>query len=254
MSRKAGRAGSGLEHRQNLRRENADLAPAPPGHQFESVTRLTLGGKVTEVLVTEIVGGAFNAGDQLPAEMNLATQFGVSRQVIREAIGQLTLLGLVTTRQGAPSRIAPNENWNEFAPALLEARQATGAYDDILLELLELRRMIELDAAALAAERATASELVAMSQSLSDMDRCMLDPLAFSLHDLRFHQLIMLATRNRLLPLLFQQLRPLLAFGREISARSRPDGMSTSQAGHKAVLIAIEARSLAALEPPWLIT
>jgi DNA-binding FadR family transcriptional regulator len=213
--------------------------------RFRSVSSETLATQVTRQLVLGILRGEFNPGDEIPSEDQLAREFGVSRPVVREAIKHLSVLGLVESRQGRQTRVAPYQSWNHFAPEILSARREIGAVEDVLLELLELRRMIEVEAAALAATRATPLDHAAMEAALEELDRSVDDPGRFTQADIAFHDTILRATRNHLIPRLFDVLRPLLEFGREISVSTRPQGPRVSQAGHRAVYEAIRAGSAA---------
>ena len=216
---------------------------ASPGARFRSVASESLPRRVSRELIGGILRGDFSSGDELPSEDQLAKEFGVSRPVVREAVRHLRVLGLVHTRQGRQARVAPYEGWNHFAPDLLAARRDAGVVEDVLLELLELRRMIEVEAAASAAQRATPADLQALREALDALDSAATDIRQFTLADIQFHDAILHATQNHLLPRLFDLLRPLLEFGREISVSTRPQGTLVSQAGHRAVYEAIRAGS-----------
>ena len=108
-----------------------------------------------------------------------------------------------------------------------------------MLELLELRRMVELEAAALAARRRTDDDITAMNAWLDRMDADLSDAGRFAVDDIAFHDAILTATRNNLLRPLYRQLRPLLELGREISAQVPRDGRMKSQRGHRAIHQAI---------------
>lgn len=237
------------------RRSDPPVRPTPPAasdgdrtsrssrRPFQSIATETLSGRISRQLIGDILRGEFEAGQEIPAEDQLAEEFGVSRPVVREAIKHLSVLGLVQSRQGRQTRVAPYEAWNHFAPEILAARREAGAVEDVLLELLELRRMIELEAAALAATRATPQDVEAMQAALAALDRSLDDPAKFTQGDIAFHDAILRATRNHLVPRLFDLLRPLLEFGREISVSTRPQGPTVSQAGHRAIFEAIRSGS-----------
>jgi GntR family transcriptional regulator, transcriptional repressor for pyruvate dehydrogenase complex len=215
---------------------------AGPSRRFNSVTRRKLSSRITQDLASEILLGHLQPGAQLPPEGQLADEFEVSRQVVREAVKHLEVIGMVVTRQGKPAAVAYPENWNEFSHELLEARRDAGQLDDMLLELLEMRRLIEIEAAALAAERATTTDLDALQKEVGRMESCLHDPAAYAARDFEFHQAILRGTRNRLLPLLGRQLRPALEFTREVSVRTGTAIPETSFAEHKRILEAIERR------------
>lgn len=210
---------------------------------FASLPPQTLPGRVTNQLLVGILRGDFQPGQELPAEDRLAREFGVSRPVVREAVKHLAMLGMVESRQGRQSRIASYERWNDFAPELLAARLDAGVVDDVLLELLELRRMIEVEAAAAAAARATPGNLRRMEDALAELELSLDDLPAFTTADIAFHNAILEATQNHLLPSLFEILGPLLAFAREVSLTTRAKGSTMSQAGHRAVFAAIRSGS-----------
>jgi DNA-binding FadR family transcriptional regulator len=133
----------------------AAMALGGAGGAFGSISSQTLATQVSRRLMLSILRGDLEAGSPLPSEKELARQFDVSRPVVREAVKEVEMLGLVQRRQGRLTRIAPSEEWRHLSPELLTARTEAGAVEDLLLELLELRRMVELEAAALAARRAT---------------------------------------------------------------------------------------------------
>jgi GntR family transcriptional repressor for pyruvate dehydrogenase complex len=219
----------------------------------------TLRSQATRFLVAEIVRGHYRAGDELPAESRMAEELGVSRQVVREAVRELSALRLVVSRQGKASKVAPHQSWNQLAPQVLRARAEAGLIDGFLLDLLELRRMVEIGAAELAAVRAEAADLEPMREALAGLERAVEDDdrATFIRLDLDFHEGALRATGNQVLPQLFYQLRPLLAFGREISLGSQGNSPAQSNEGHREILEAIaaanprEARSAMARHLSW---
>lgn len=222
---------------------NAEEGAVAHRPTFASLPPQTLPGRVSSQLLAGILRGDFQPGQELPAEDQLAREFGVSRPVVRDAVKHLALLGMVESRQGRQSRIASYHRWNHLAPELLAARRDVGVVEDVLLEVLELRRMIEVEAAAAAATRATPSNLTAMEEALAELDQSLDDLPRFTQSDIAFHNAMLEATQNHLLPSLFEMLRPMLTFAREISLTARAEGPSISQAGHRAVFAAIRSGS-----------
>lgn len=216
-------------------------SPGPERISADLISNQSLSVQLSRRLILRILRAEFEAGAPLPSEKDLARQYSVSRTVVREAVKEVEMLGLVQRHQGRLTRIAPPLEWRHLAPELLTARAEVGAMEDLLLELLELRRIVELEAAALAARRATADEKELMRQHLDQMDAAIEDTDLFAQHDIAFHDAVLSATCNRLLGPLFTQLRPLLEFGRKISADVRGGGRAESQLGHKAIYKAIEA-------------
>lgn len=139
-----------------------------------------------------IRGGQIRPGTKLPTESELMRQFGVSRTVVREALSRLQAAGLVETHHGVGTYALESSGSADFRvdPADIATVR------DVLV-LLELRICLESEAAGLAAQRRTDTQLADM--------RCALDEFRQSLAaegdtitpDFRFHLLIAQATDNR---------------------------------------------------------
>jgi DNA-binding FadR family transcriptional regulator len=212
-----------------------------PLRRFDSLTSQTLSKRISRELLTSILRGEITSGQSLPSEDELASQFDVSRPVVREAVKELAVLGLVESRQGRSTRVTPQDDWNHFAPELLSVRSEVGAVDDFLLELLELRRLIETGAAGLAAANATDEDIERMSVQFKLMESSLGDLDRFTDADIAFHAALLAATGNHLLGRLIEMIGPVLRFGRMISLERRADGPLDSQRGHRRVLDAVRA-------------
>jgi GntR family transcriptional repressor for pyruvate dehydrogenase complex len=214
-------------------------ADPQPLRRFDSLTSQTLSKRISRELLTSILRGEIAPGDALPSEDDLASQFDVSRPVVREAVKELAVLGLVESRQGRSTRVTSQDDWNLFAPELLVVRSEVGAVDDFLLELLELRRLIETGAAGLAAAHASDADIDRMSAQFAKMEASLTDLERFTDADIAFHRALLAATGNHLLTRLIEMIGPVLRIGRRISLERRPDGPADSQRGHRRVLDAI---------------
>lgn len=123
-----------------------------------------LPGRVAALLSREIENGGFPAGHRLPTEQQLADRFGVSRNVVREAVAQLRADGVIEARQGVGAFVrAPEQR-----AAIRIDRDALKDGDN-MERLFELRCILEAEAAALAAERRTPEHLVAIKAALDRM-------------------------------------------------------------------------------------
>jgi DNA-binding FadR family transcriptional regulator len=217
-------------------------ADAPPrhdvAHRFPSVATETLSRKIAREIIGSIVEGHYQPGDLLPTEEELSNQLGVSRPVVREATKAVTMLGMLRSRQGRGTEVLPDENWNEFAPEVLEARRELQTVDAFLIHLLELRRIIEIEAAALAAQRATAADIDAIRSFLDEMGEAGNDAAAFAAIDVGFHDAILAATANRPLRSLLRSIEPALLAARTLSL-SEPSRLERSTREHRAILKAI---------------
>jgi GntR family transcriptional regulator, transcriptional repressor for pyruvate dehydrogenase complex len=125
----------------------------------------TLSDQVTEALRGRIESGQVKPGEKLPPEVALAPEFGVSRTVVREAISRLKHEGLLESRQGSGVFVShkPAISPLKIDESVLESRNS-------VLQILELRRAIESEAAALAAQRRSASQLRDIESALDALD------------------------------------------------------------------------------------
>jgi DNA-binding FadR family transcriptional regulator len=158
------------------------------------------------VLIGEIVTGAYPTGDRLPRETDLADQFGVSRGVARECVRGLEERGLVAVKHGRGATVNAADDWDTFDPDVLEALLQGAEGAAVLSDYLECRRILEVQAASLAAERASESDLNALTAAFENMqasaDRARLTRAAEHLYyeaDIAFHRAVVRASGNRAL-------------------------------------------------------
>ena len=197
----------------------------------------TLTDRVCEALVQLISGEDFPPGSRLPSEMSMASRFGVSRTVIREAVSRLKSEGLVESRQGsgvfvregnmdAPFRIDPN---------VMDSMQS-------VLQVVELRLSLEGEIAAFAAKRRTEEHLAAIRKALKQIE---IDELAGKNGvdaDIVFHRSIAEATGNphflALIEFLFNFLRSATLITRSYEA-TRATLLRQVKEEHAAIVEAI---------------
>ncbi|MER3556407.1 MAG: hypothetical protein C4331_19270 [Meiothermus sp.] len=127
--------------------------------------------RVVEDLIRSIIHGELPADHVLPPENLLAEQYGVSRTVVREAVRLLVSKGMLKVRQGSGTRVLGPEHWDFLDPAILFEQVRSGAGAEMLDEILESRRIIEGNAAALAARRRTGEDLAALRHHLGGMEQ-----------------------------------------------------------------------------------
>lgn len=133
---------------------------------FKPVKNKRVYQQVADQIQKMILNGNLKSGDRLPAEREMAEMFKVSRTSIREAVRALDILGLVECRQGGGNFIRKDFGSSFFEPLSISFKLQNGSY----LDILETRKMLEIEAAALAAERMTEkqrSELQAISEKLA---------------------------------------------------------------------------------------
>jgi GntR family transcriptional repressor for pyruvate dehydrogenase complex len=144
--------------------------------------------------------GVLGPGDRLPGERDLAQELGVSRPSVRSGLEALEAIGVVVSRRGAGTFIAegPPDLGTEPLSLLASLHRLTAA------EMFEARLVLEVGVAGLAARHATADELAAMADEVSEMFASLEDPKAFLVHDVRFHRAVAAGCGNRVLAALME--------------------------------------------------
>jgi GntR family transcriptional regulator, transcriptional repressor for pyruvate dehydrogenase complex len=146
---------------------------------------------VASSLSREIAQGRLRPGDRLPTEHALAATFGVSRNVVREAIAKLRSEGRVWSQQGRGAFVADATN-----PTVLSIDHDALHKGDAFASLFELRGILEVHAAALAARRRSKDDLVRMQDALATMTASPYGSVQWLKKDLEFHTAIARATGN----------------------------------------------------------
>ena len=199
-------------------------------------------GSTLDLLGEAIVAGRYASGGAIPPEPLLCSELGVSRTVIREAVKSLVAKGLLVTGPKVGTRVLAEEQWNCFDPDVVAWQIKAGLTREYIRDLLELRRMVEPAAVRLAAERATAHDIAEIELAYAGMKQAVEHGGDYVTHDLRFHQGLLRACRNRMVIEMSKVLGALLRTSFEIST-SRPDGPASSLPLHRAVLDAVIARA-----------
>jgi len=170
--------------------------------------KTTLADHVTSVLAQQIRSGEFAPDARLPSEMELTERFSVSRTVIREAISRLKSEGLVGSRRGSGTVVLPV---TQATPFRLDLNVDDGR-DSIqaVLRVIELRRGVEGEMAALAAQRRTRAQNLAIQQALQAIDAAAAAGRDGVQEDFAFHAAISNASHNPLYTSLVQFLSQFL--------------------------------------------
>jgi len=153
--------------------------------------RKSLPSHVVATLRGDIARGVYDVGEKLPAEPALTELFGVSRTVIREAIAELRADGLVSSRHGVG--VFVNEPRRPEGLALLS--QVSEKVSDVIEEL-ELRAAVEVEAAGLAAERCSPAQEADIQAQISEFAKLMQAGASTASADFAFHMAIARATNN----------------------------------------------------------
>jgi len=185
-----------------------------------------------------ILSGQVGPGEKLPREKELATRLGLSRSSLREAVRALILAGILKTRQGDGTYVTslePHQLLETMSLAVDFMQSST------LVELFEVRRMIEPAATALAAGRITTEDLQRLEETLGRMDSAVsVEELVEADDD--FHRTIAGATGNAALAALLQNL-----YSRTLRARiwrglAEEGALDRTRISHRSIYGAISSR------------
>jgi GntR family transcriptional repressor for pyruvate dehydrogenase complex len=199
--------------------------------------RLPLHREIAEVLSERIISGEYPTKSLLPTERELCESMGVSRTVIREAVKSLESRGLVRIDHGRGTMVQePQTSHLGESLKLLLRRRA-----DVMQDLLEIRQVLEVGIAALAAERRTEANLEAMRRWLDVMRQKPDAPEGYVDADVEFHAEIARATQNPVVLVLLEPLAELLRESRKKSF-SGPEVVKLRTRQHEEIFEHILAR------------
>jgi DNA-binding FadR family transcriptional regulator len=174
--------------------------------------------RVVQGVVADLAEGRLRHGDSLPAALELARRFDVSAAAAGDAIHDLEARGLAELDSSGDATVGSEARWDVLDPDVLEPLLVSRHGPKIIGEYLEYRRIVEVVAAGLAAEHATAEDLSALSICLAAMTAATEEA---ELHraDVEFHRALIAAGGNRPLEAATDALRPALCTARRRLAR-----------------------------------
>jgi GntR family transcriptional regulator, transcriptional repressor for pyruvate dehydrogenase complex len=202
---------------------------------LKAIKKTRLYEEVVGQLHQLIDAGKLKAGDRLPSERELAETFRVSRSSVREAIKTLENEGLVVTRAGSGTFITA-VNVEAIIPPLASLLSRG---KDAMLDLFEMRLLVEPSIAALAAERATPADILRLKEICAEQERQINRDISAVESDAAFHLTIGRATHNSALQRLVASIVEILKPIREKSLQT-PGRAHKSLASHREILVAIE--------------
>jgi GntR family transcriptional regulator, transcriptional repressor for pyruvate dehydrogenase complex len=202
--------------------------------------RRRLSRQVVDQFIERLARGELAPGDRLPPERQLATSFGVGRNSAREAIRELELLGLVTSRQGDGTYVAQAGEPSLLAP--LRGAVALSSSTSGLREIMEFRRAIEPPIAALAATNLDREHHALLRDALTHFDDSLDRPRAARAADTNFHFAIARATGNTLIVAVQRTVIESMAALRDELTGESYDRSRRATRGHREIYDAIVAR------------
>jgi GntR family transcriptional regulator, transcriptional repressor for pyruvate dehydrogenase complex len=208
-------------------------SPAPEGSTEQVVSHVR----------ALIERGALRPGDRLPAERDLALQVGVSRPTVRAGLRTLAAIGVVQARHGSGTFIpaGPPTLGSEPLSFLAALHGITHG------EMYEARRILEVEAAALAAERATADQLSAMAEEVESMFAALQEAQVFLVHDINFHRVVASASGNPIVASLVDMVsRMFYEKRRETAERATGRNLRDAADMHRRIYHAIRDRDVEA--------
>jgi GntR family transcriptional repressor for pyruvate dehydrogenase complex len=205
--------------------------------QFKSITpgaRLSV--QVADALSAEISAARLVEGDRLPTEAALVEQFAVSRTVVREAVSRMKSLGLVESRQGSGVFVRRAE----FSPLNFDAGSAVSK--QAVIQMVEVRRALETEVAALAASRRTKADIKHIRQAIGALDKAVRAGGDGVEEDVNYHRAIADAAQNPFLISTLDYLRQFLHGATRVTRANearRADFARQVQLEHEAIAQAI---------------
>ncbi|MEW6665536.1 MAG: FCD domain-containing protein [Thermodesulfobacteriota bacterium] len=192
--------------------------------------------QVSRQLRESIFGGAYQPGQRLPNERELAEIFGTSRIIVREAIWDLKKSGLVEVKRGAHGGAFVQEMRHEAVTSVMRDMASLGKVRPA--HIIEVRLLIEPAVAALAAERATEEDLLEMSRYLETIPKKQTDDYVH--WQIGFHRMVAKASQN---PLFAMQVNIFLDFSEDMILTLRQkDRLYHDTTAHPAILEKITQR------------
>ena len=208
---------------------------------FEVIPRSKVYHEVARQLERRITE-ELKPGDLLPPERELARMLGVSRSSVRDAIRSLELMGLIEPRQGIGTVVCSlaNPPASALADALLEKRKT-------VVDLLDVRKMIEPPLARRAALRVSSGEIANMEDILLRQEAKVRAGEVGLEEDSQFHYAIAMASNNAAILKVVDVLMDMLRETRERSLQAE-GRQEKSLAGHRRILSALKRCDAAAAE------
>lgn len=193
---------------------------------------------VVDTVAGWIVGERYPAGASLPIEAALCEELGASRTVVREALKTLVAKGMVRIAPRTGTQVRPAQDWSLLDPAVVAWRLQRTLTPDFITDLVEMRLLIEPPAAALAARKATASDIAAIREGYERMEEAVEGRDSYIEADLMFHRSILKAAHNQFLTQLDPVIGAMLRLSFELSVTSA-EAARASLPNHARLLHAI---------------
>jgi GntR family transcriptional repressor for pyruvate dehydrogenase complex len=182
--------------------------------------------------------GELRRGDRLPAERDLAIQIGVSRPTVRAGLRALQAMGVVISRHGSGTYIPDGPPALGSEPLSFQA----ALHGFTREEMYEARRILEVGAAGLAAERAGPDQLATLADEVAGLFASLEEPRVFLVHDINFHRSVAAASGNPIVASLVEMVSALYyERRRDTAARASQRDLRDAAEAHRRIYQAIRA-------------
>ena len=201
---------------------------------LKTISKQNISDVVYEQLMENLIAGEWKPGDKLPSENELAAQLQVSRISVRSALQRLSSLGLVESRQGEGTFVCEfsgAQYANNLIPLVVFERSD-------MQDLMEFRNILDSEIAALAAMRATDTDIALLHQNYQRHMAAEGDVTKCADYDSEFHCLLAAATHNALFHKVYQVFQPV--FRKNMHQIVSIMGVSGARVNHAAILAAVE--------------
>ena len=161
---------------------------------IKPISKIQISNQVFVQIKENIINGEWSSGTRLPSENELSRMLGVSRISVRSAIQKLASLEILETRQGEGTYVKELSSdllMNSLIPMLVLNKTD-------ILEILEFRRIIEVESVKLAALRADEKDISELKKIMGEMVRYQNNPKRFAMEDMMFHLAVARASKNSL--------------------------------------------------------
>jgi GntR family transcriptional regulator, transcriptional repressor for pyruvate dehydrogenase complex len=199
-------------------------------------------GQTAEQVVARIramiARGDLHPGDRLPAERDLAKQLGISRPSLRAGLRTLVAMGVLHSKHGSGTYVAEKPALDSEQLSMMAALHGF-TFD----QMFEARRVLEVQIAGLAAERATGESLTLLAEELANMYATLDDPQQYLIHDIKFHRALAAASGNPILAALVEMVSAVMYDSRRETI-GRAHDFKESVEWHQRIYRAIRAHKV----------
>lgn len=198
--------------------------------------REALSDQVARQIIDLITDKSLKVGDRLPTLKELSEHLEVSRTAMREAIKLLEAWGVIITKHGVGTFVADPTDGALKIPLMISAERSESA----ILNLLQVREVLEPGIAALAAQNAKDDHIKELEELLQIMDQSINKPDKFNRADLDFHRTLAKATGNNLFLLVIS---PVIGILQDLihMAQQVPGSGEKAQAYHRTILTHVKS-------------